>query len=966
MPISETLKVIIAAVATYFSGVSIPGYTPMQPYRADSITIDSARQFIAVYANEAVCSQPLSHKRVDKLYGDLQNILPEGVRHYCLRIYSSKNQYELRQLVPFFVEDARHNTTSAYPVKLAGTNPWLKRESRPFESHFSLTDKHLMITPSHGRYYKYGDWHWQRPNLNATNEDLVTQDIVFPFLIPMLERAGAVVSTCRERDIQTHECVMDNDAPSHHGLYEEFNGIDDWQTAEGLAFGCPTGMLTDSIEPFTLGTARFVHTTSMRSTESACPSVIYTPKIPKSGKYAVYISYVTLPASVSDAHYVVRHCGVETHFRVNQQMGEKTWLYLGTFYFEEGIDPSRGSVCLYADSRESGFVSTDAVRFGGGIGQTMRGADAGASGVPRRIEGARYYTHWSGLPLRISLYEDNDNDYNDDIRSRSRYTNYLAGGSTTLPDHEGLGVPLSLALSLHTDAGLHKDNTNVGSLTICTTNRDDEPSPLNAPLPDDETILAIPRLYPSGLSRQASRDFADLTIQGLQRDLSAFIGKSWNRREIFDRNYGETRTPSIPSIIVEGLSHENFADMRYGHDPNFRFAFARSLYKSVARMVCHLHNEPEPTIQPLPVGNLTAQLNDLCDSVTISWTPTADMLEPSAEPTDYVIYIANGEGRDFDNGQLTSRATTVRLPLKAGKLYRFRVSAINAGGESLPSHTLYAYRSTQRDTPKVWLADGFDRLSGPAFTDDYNPKFDLKSDIGVPYLQTLGLLGDIGGINGTLTGRVVAGNDGNILSSYASALAKADHCSFASGTSAAIEAGFGLAAIREADAVLYAAGQNADFRHNIKHYDAIAPQVCQLLGDYASKGGNLIVTGQFVASQSESHAHLRTLLSETFGTAYLQTLPLDSLGETRLYDTPNAEHYFVPRADILCPKAQDTEGKTCRVWAQYSDGSAAAVAHQHKNSRTILFAYPLDAIRDKEQRETQIADAVRHVLRIEK
>ena len=46
----------------------------------------------------------------------------------------------------------------------------------------------------HGIYYdqKKNKWKWQRPNLFCTNEDLFTQTIVVPYLIPMLERAGAV------------------------------------------------------------------------------------------------------------------------------------------------------------------------------------------------------------------------------------------------------------------------------------------------------------------------------------------------------------------------------------------------------------------------------------------------------------------------------------------------------------------------------------------------------------------------------------------------------------------------------------------------------------------------------------------------------------------------------------------------------------------------------------------------------
>jgi hypothetical protein len=46
-------------------------------------------------------------------------------------------------------------------------------------------------------------------------------------------------------------------------------------------------------------------------------------------------------------------------------------------------------------------------------------------------------------------------------------------------------------------------------------------------------------------------------------------------RSFYDRNYSETRLPVVPSAILETMSHQNFGDMRYGQDPNFRFTLSR-------------------------------------------------------------------------------------------------------------------------------------------------------------------------------------------------------------------------------------------------------------------------------------------------------------------------------------------------------------------------------------------------------
>ena len=91
--------------------------------------------------------------------------------------------------------------------------PWVSNTSRPIEITRGLQNRHFAIWQSHGRYYdrEKGFWKWQRPQLFGTTEDLYTQTIVVPYLIPMLELAGANVFTPRERAWQTHEVIIDND-----------------------------------------------------------------------------------------------------------------------------------------------------------------------------------------------------------------------------------------------------------------------------------------------------------------------------------------------------------------------------------------------------------------------------------------------------------------------------------------------------------------------------------------------------------------------------------------------------------------------------------------------------------------------------------------------------------------------------------------------------------------------------------
>lgn len=113
-------------------------------------------------------------------------------------------------------------------------------------------------------------------------------------------------------------------------------------------------------------------------------------------------------------------------------------------------------------------MTSDAVRFGGGMGNIQRGG--AKSGMPRCLEGARYYAQWAGAPYEVYSGKEGKDDYADDINTRSLMTNWLAGGSVYVPAKDGLGVPIELSLAIHSDAGVARDGRSlIGSLAISTT-----------------------------------------------------------------------------------------------------------------------------------------------------------------------------------------------------------------------------------------------------------------------------------------------------------------------------------------------------------------------------------------------------------------------------------------------------------------------------------------------------------------
>ena len=929
------------AVASFFRQYAVEGYHPHDPMRMDSLKVDAELHELSIYANEPFCSQPFTPQGVRRIYAGLQRALPAPYNTYHIQVYNKKG-FLIEDLIPNILRDDNQDADRLWrSVDYTGL-PWVRNTSLPYQVTEGLQNRHLFVWPSHGRYFKNGGWRWQRPYLYGTTEDLFTQSFVFPYLIPMLEKAGAVVATPRERDTQTQEAVVDNDFPERQGSYlETFAEDARWTSSpDSAGFGMPATLLNDSIFPFRQGTWRMVPALARKS---RLASATWQPRIPRAGKYAVYVSYASRPNSVPDARYTVYHKGGRTHVQVNQQMGGGTWVYLGTFDFDEGSSP-RGRVVLTNQSNYRGVVTADAVRFGGGVGQTERGL-AGTSGLPRFLEAARYYAQWAGIPDTLFNTEQGTNDYADDLRVRSNMLNYLSGGSVYVPDWKGCRVPFELSLALHSDAGVSTDRSVYGSLGISTTQDGDGNTH-----------------YASGLSRQASSDFARLLLTGLSADLSRNFQTGWTQREHWDRNYAETRMPGVPSAILEMLSHQNFTDMHYGHDPNFKFALARSVYKTILRFVNYSHGQKKFSVQPLPPRCFAAELSDDGTSVKLSWKQTVDSLCDNARPTGYVVYTQT-DGEGFDNGLAVGNHESYEMPVMPDKIYAFRVTAVNAGGESFPSETL-AVRQASGSNRRVLIVNGFDRLSGPATVNTPDSLgFDFSLDMGVPYISTTALAGKqvefnplaphvdgpggLGYSGREWMGREIAGNTFDYPLCHGKAMAAGGGYSFCSVSCEAFEQN--KLKIGDYAVIDYIAGLQADKPYNLLPYKTFPSAVRQKLTDYLRHGGALLVSGSYIGSDNQRRAEERKFLEEvlkcrydgsayTDSTDYVNGLNLQFL----ISRQPNAKQYAVQAPDALQP----THPNAFCAFA-YGGGQGAGVAYRGSDYRVITMGFPFESITDE-------------------
>lgn len=913
-----------------------------------NVAVDNNGRHIRITLSERFGEQEFTPKIVNNIYSKIKSVLPASYRGYDVKVYTHGRSID--ELIPNWLREHGIDRGRQWGNINYTGKPWVTNMSRPNDISRGLEGRHLTIAASHGRYFdqKSGKWTWQRPNLFCTTEDLFTQTVVIPYLMPMLENAGAIVWSPRERDWQKNEIIIDNDGGMLGRYYFENNGSNKWATAPGNGYARHGGTYTNGENPFRAGTARVAETTSGKQVSQ----VAYMPDIPSAGRYAVYVSYLTFGRSIEDAEYVVWHKGRKTVFHVNQRMGGSTWVYLGTFDFDKGYN-NKNMVVVNNHCKHKGVVTTDAVRFGGGMGNVVRGGQV--SGLPRCLEGTRYYAQWAGAPDSVYNKFNNTNDYNDDLNARSRFSNWLAGGSAFVPNMRGQGVPIELMLSVHSDAGYDKNGGNdlVGTLGICTT--DYYEGKLNA-----------------GISRMASRDLADALLYNAWADLNATYG-NWKRRVLWDRNYNETREPAVPSAILEILSHQNFGDLRFGLDPNFRFTLARSIYKTLLRYVNEMH-DTKCVVQPLAPRNFRIEFTSK-GKMKLSWNPVKDPIEPSATPTEYVVYTAIENG-GFDNGVVV-KGTSCAVNATPGTLYHFKVTAANSGGESFPTEVLSAvYTPSAKKT--VLVVNGFNRLSSPEVVDTGDRKgFDIDADPGVTYGPMAGWSGRqkifdnsrrgregegaLGYCGNELVGQFIAGNNFDYVREHSTAIHQAKKYHILSCSSEALEKG--QVKLNNVDCIDLILGLEKDDSHSLLLYKSFSAEMQKCLANYTRNHGNLLVSGSYVGSDMTAPSE-RKFLADVLKLSYGGSDKGSNYNNVQglgmnfdIYRSLNEIHYAATSPDILNPLSNSN----CVM--RYGDGRNAAVAYSGRDYRCLTMGFPFECIKDEKTRNSIMKGLLNYLLK---
>ncbi len=954
------------------------------------------------YFTESLSDYPWREGEPKWFRKELKKLFPEKYGKYELGAIYSK-RVPLDKLVTTELgfdgkpADFKHKTR-----KPSTSHPLVYRvDSLEFDK--GLDKRNIAVWQSHGIYFNQEAerWIWQRPCLFQTVEDMFTQSFVLPYLVPMLENAGAYVMLPRERDTQTNEVISDFDVVHETYGSSSYSETGEWKDA-GAGFAAMKPIYTGEENPFSMGSVRSIPAVMKGSKEEATAE--YRPYIPERGEYAVYISYKSLPESSNAVSYKVEHMGGTSEFIVNQKIGGGTWIYLGTFEFAEGenghVTVSNMTPVGY-DHKKGSIVTTDAVRFGGGMGNIARSrfteteeekapqeektedgneeavaeepAEPAVSGKPRSAEAARYWLQWAGVDPEIYSQNELKDDYRDDFMSRGDWVEWISRGSKMNPtEKKGLGIPVDLSLGFHSDAGVTPNDSIVGTLAIYTLRSDGKEE-----LPGKE-------------SRLTSREFADLVQSQIVHDLKKEYNPDWSRRCIWDRGYRESRTPSCPSMLLELLSHQNFADMKYGLDPSFRFTVSRSVYKGMLKYLSNRYGV-DYMVQPLPVRQMGVAFKGDGRAI-ISWKETVDRLEPTAKPSGFILHTRIDDG-GFDTGRRIEASESsdglhsFEVDIEAGHIYSFRITAFNDGGRSFPSETVsIGIPSNCPAGKKVLVINNFDRISGPVFIDyPAYGGFDNRLDSGVPYIKDIAYIGEMyefrrdfeyvsnnnpgfGASYDDYAGKTVAGNTFDYPYVHGKAIMKAGYPFYSCSNKAfaadsTFRKGAWAADLICGKQVTTLVGSNPELKYQVFPYP-----IQNAIRKFTADGGNMLVSGDNIATDvwdriypvqvdSAYRAATKSFVRKVLGYKWVRnsagrTGKVDIVGGELIsaakekglefHNQINSECYCVESPDGIAPESS----KTGNAFVVYSDTRLpAGVCFEGEGYRTVSLGFPVETLK---------------------
>ena len=495
-------------------------------------------------------------------------------------------------------------------------------------------------------------WRLQRGVGNLMNEDYGNLDQL-NFFAAYCFNAGATVVSMRPLGHQTNEIILDND-----DVAVTFNGL--WTDSTSTIFWGSPGNVPYRFASFDVA-------------ETA--TATYTPTIPAAGYYPVYC-WTQHGSDRGDQLYRIRHTGGESQVRIPHHRVGNGWVYLGEYYFNAGANAAIGSVVIsnLRGTPTGTAVIADAIRFGNGMGTVDQGR--GVSGYPREDENMRYWVKANlAQGQSTALYEGSGNDESDSWSAPPKM-------SAEMNRELSGDIYDRIHISFHSNAGGGRGT--VGLITS-------DPTPNQAELAniaggeinDDLVALGSPPLEYPWFNK------ATHTYTGGYSEIDGSL-------------FGY----EMAATIIEVAFHDDPTDAALMRDAKARSAVGKAAMHAAIKFMNTFDTNDPPALSflPEPPTNLRA-LAGTNGQITLGWSaPVA--LGGSQNATNYLLYRSTngyGFGNPISVGNVTSYTFT-NLP--ANTDFYFRVTAANAGGESMPTEVVGCRASSTNDATRVlveWL-----------------------------------------------------------------------------------------------------------------------------------------------------------------------------------------------------------------------------------------------------------------------
>ena len=403
------------------------------------------------------------------------------------------------------------------------------------------------------------------------------------------------------------------------------------------------------------------------------------------------------------------------------------------------------------------------------------------------------------------------------------------------------------------------------------------------------------------------------------------------------------------------------------------------------------------TVQPLPVEAFAARFTAE-GRVALTWSPVTDPLEPSAAPSGYMVYTRVDDG-GFDEGRYVDRPQ-LEVDQREGHIYSYRVTAVNAGGESFPSETLAVYAAPE-SRGEVLIVNGFERISAPVSQRaDSLVGFLTSLDGGVPDRVDISFIGPqrvydpaqlrcnvdslaLGACDGDFATDVIGGNTFDYPYLHGRSVAAAGY-SFSSASLRAVERGeVPLGDYPAVDLILGKQRTTTIGRGVCEaEFATFSPELQRRLRGYLADGGALFASGCYVASdlwenpegnegeegneENEGRRFAREVLhvgddgsfrSPRGRVQVMAAHPDFSRGEYRFHTGYGRDHYTVETVNALTP----ADASAFAVMRYADDGRTAAVACE-SGGRTLVAGFPFESIANEALRDRLMRDALRFLL----